>query len=114
MQKRFKERVRLVVYLDRGEYDGLVRKAAGQSLSSWAHGVLVDGEVHKAEGRERVEGLPRGEGVRVAGRGVDRVERVTKDIPRAAAEGRKGQTCIHGERKGNHCWQCRGLAEVKS
>jgi hypothetical protein len=32
-------------------------------------------------------------------------ERVTKTVV---------GTCVHGERKGNHCWQCRGLAEVKS
>jgi len=106
----FQCRVRMVVYLDGLDLEGMKREAmeTGKSVVEWARDVLK-GSCKYVSGVP-ASGLPRTEGVRkdvgresVAARIDDELE---------GGHGLPRTKCSHGVARGFRCWQCGGKAKI--
>lgn len=103
VRRIFTERGRLVVYLEQAEIAQMTAEArkAGMTLVEWAREALrhelsiplVDRAPQLPEERE-----------------VPTPERSTA-APKRVSRARR--TCAHGTAKGDHCWQCQGLAKAQ-
>lgn len=89
MRREFKQRQKLVVYLDAEDYAKL-REIAGGNISAYVRHRIFTPEVDAGKGKVNLS--------------------VVEEIPKEAI---KGKTCMHGTAKGYNCWMCGGLAEVK-
>ncbi len=127
--------MRVTVILSEEEYTQAKRKAGLIPLSAWFRSRIWDEENPAPDGRMRSErargrekrnnpslgkvGVKDGRGEKNREDGVREVKDVVSsergvnkvggDKPIAKA----GKTCAHGMGKGEHCWQCMGLAKVE-
>ena len=103
----FTERSRLVIYLEHADVVRMTAaaKESGETLVEWARGALQN-ELHCAH-TEVESPKPR----KAEKTLVHPVDSFAAEIAKAIERG--ARTCEHGTAKGYHCWQCRGLAEVK-
>lgn len=88
-------------------------QAAGKNLSEWIReqcNLTATGQVVVLRS-ENAGGEP--EDHRISK--VPRARKVREDVGREPVAGgvMPGKTCVHGVQKGYHCWQCRGMANVK-
>lgn len=91
MRKIFKQRARLVVYVESWQMDKMEKLARGSglTLAEWTRQRLISSIM--AERPVVVNGI---KPEKLEGFGVLR-------------------TCIHGAAKGHHCWGCGGLAKIE-
>lgn len=99
MKKIFRDRARIVIYLDRQELDAVKEEAGDIPLSNWCRKKLFNGKNEDLRSAD----LPRSEEVPVPKqRGAGRSERIRAPVP----------SCEHGTEKGYRCWQCGGMAKI--
>jgi hypothetical protein len=77
---------------------------AGLSLSEWIRKRCANGHNN---------GVRPADPASLDQRSASAPERAAGDTREPEAIPRSKNTCVHGKRKGFHCWQCGGLAKVQ-
>ena len=90
------QKISLTIRVDAAELERWRAQADG-NLSAWIRGRC---NAHNANSAREVDSRASADGGAIAAGGEVAKKRVPK-------------TCPHGKSKGEHCWQCQGLAKVE-